>query len=93
MKPPREADRKREFIKALRESMRGATSKIPSARAQASATASIVRGGTELTFKGLDVVDQEFDNRFDLEPPDQGLCAGNGTSFSMMKSCAMARRA
>jgi hypothetical protein len=35
-------------------------------------------GGTAVTFNGLDIVDQEFDNRFDLEPPDQGVCAGSG---------------
>jgi hypothetical protein len=35
----------------------------------------------DLTFKGLDFHDQRFangGNQFSVEPPDQGLCAGNG---------------
>ena len=47
-------------------------------RARATTNASVVNGQTAVTFNGLDIVDQEFDNRFDLEPPDQGVCAGNG---------------
>ena len=78
MKPPREADRERDLIKAMRGSMRAATPNTNLERAQASANANVINGGTAVTFNGLDIVDQEFDNRFDLEPPDQGICAGNG---------------
>jgi hypothetical protein len=78
MKPPREADRKRDLIKAMRQSMHAAAPSATLERAQASTNASVLNGGTAVTFNGLDIVDNEFDNRFDLEPPDQGLCAGNG---------------
>jgi hypothetical protein len=78
MKPPREADRKRDLMKAMRDSMHAPAPNVALERAQASKTASILSGGTEVTFNGLNIQDQEFDNRFDLEPPDQGLCAGNG---------------
>jgi hypothetical protein len=78
MKPPREADRKRDLMKAMRDSMHAPPPNVALERAQASKTASILSGGTEVTFNGLNIQDQEFDNRFDLEPPDQGLCAGNG---------------
>jgi hypothetical protein len=78
MKPPREADRERDLIKTMRESMHAAAPSTNLQRAQASANASVVSGGTAVTFNGLDIVDNEFDNRFDIEPPDQGLCAGNG---------------
>ena len=78
MKPPREADRERDLVKAMRRSMRGAAPNTILERAQASANANVINGGTAVTFNGLDIVDQEFDNRFDLEPPDQGVCAGNG---------------
>jgi hypothetical protein len=78
MKPPREADRKRDLIKAMRESLRAAAPNINLERARTSMNANVVNGGTAVTFNGLDIVDQEFDNRFDLEPPDQGVCAGNG---------------
>jgi hypothetical protein len=40
---------------------------------------SIMESGTSLTFNGLDSVDSANVNPiFDIEPPDQGLCAGNG---------------
>jgi hypothetical protein len=78
MKPPREADRERDLVKAMRRSMRSAAPNTILERAQASANANVINGGTAVTFNGLDIVDQEFDNRFDLEPPDQGVCAGNG---------------
>jgi hypothetical protein len=78
MKPPREADRKRDLIKAMRESVHAASPNIILERARTSMNANVVNGGTALTFNGLNAEDQEFDNRFDLEPPDQGLCAGNG---------------
>jgi hypothetical protein len=78
MKPPREADRERDLVKAMRRSMRSAAPNTNLERAQASANANVISGGTAVTFNGLDIVDQEFDNRFDLEPPDQGVCAGNG---------------
>jgi hypothetical protein len=40
---------------------------------------SILESGTNLTFNGLDSVDSANVNPiFDIEPPDQGLCAGNG---------------
>jgi hypothetical protein len=53
---------------------------LPAARA---ASASIVPGsGVDSTFKGLNHFDQRFGsaggNQFSLEPPDQGLCVGNG---------------
>ena len=78
MKPPREADRERDLVKAMRRSMRSAAPNTNLERAQASANANVINGGTAVTFNGVDIVDQEFDNRFDLEPPDQGVCAGNG---------------
>jgi len=78
MKPPREADRRRDLIKMMRGRMPAAAQSFVLERPQASKTSSVVNGGTEVTFNGLNILDQEFDNRFDLEPPDQGLCAGNG---------------
>jgi hypothetical protein len=40
---------------------------------------SFVDGGTLLTYNGLDSVDSLNVNPiFDIEPPDQGLCVGNG---------------
>ena len=78
MKPPREAELKRDRIKAMRESMHAAAPNLNLGWAVASTNASVVSGGTAITFNGLDIVDQEFVNRFDLEPPDQGICAGSG---------------
>jgi hypothetical protein len=78
MKPPREVDRKRDLIKAMRDRVHPASPNTNLERARASLNANVVNGGTAVTFNGLDAVDQEFDNRFDLEPPDQGVCAGNG---------------
>ncbi|MFY9529772.1 MAG: hypothetical protein WAR24_12760, partial [Candidatus Acidiferrales bacterium] len=78
MKPPRQADHEPDLIKAMRGSMHAAAPNINLEMPKAETNASVVNGGTALTFNGLDIVDQEFDNRFDLEPPDQGLCVGNG---------------
>src|ERR1700730_2835216 len=63
MKPPREADRGRDLIKVLRNSMHGAAPNTNLERARATMNASVVNGGTAVTFNGLDIVDQEFDNR------------------------------
>src|SRR5215470_18044811 len=46
MKPPREADRKRDLIKAMRESMHAAAPNINLGRALASTNAGVVSGGT-----------------------------------------------
>jgi hypothetical protein len=78
IKRPRQADREPDLIKAMRSSMHAGAPNINLGHALASENANVINGGTAVTFKGLDIVDQEFENRFDLEPPDQGLCAGNG---------------
>src|SRR6202162_769382 len=73
MKAPQQADRQTDLIRAMRGSMHaaapGANLEVP----MANTSAGVVQGGTAVTFNGLDVVDQEFVNRIDLEPPDQGI--------------------
>jgi hypothetical protein len=78
MKPPRQADREPDLIRAMRLSMHAAAPDTRLEVPTAQTSAGVVNGGTAVTFNGLDIVDQEFDNRQDLEPPDQGICAGNG---------------
>jgi hypothetical protein len=56
---------------------------VPSSRVPRPATVGVSQPGSELgsNFAGLDHFDQrtaDSGNQFSLEPPDQGLCAGNG---------------
>jgi hypothetical protein len=62
---------------------RSANRSAPSAAVLAATDATPISGtsGVDLTFKGLNHRDQRTangGNQFSLEPPDQGLCVGNG---------------
>jgi hypothetical protein len=51
------------------------------------ASSSVVTGGTALSFDGLKFRDQRLangGNQFSVEPPDQGLCVGNGFVVEMV---------
>src|ERR1019366_312201 len=52
--------------------------------AKSSTNASIGFGGSAFTVNGLDNGDNRNVNGGDLEPPDQGLCAGAGQLFEVI---------
>ncbi len=55
----------------------------PAALTASALSTPTVRGGTLQTFDGIDAVQSRSVNPFSVEPPDQGLCVGNGVEMEV----------
>jgi hypothetical protein len=75
---PRLADREPDLIKIMRGSTHLSAPLTRLETPTALNNATVGSGGSALTFNGLDNVDSGNVNGFDVTPPDQGMCAGNG---------------
>jgi hypothetical protein len=72
------ADREIDPQAAIKRGAGVATGTAAAARTASAPSIPTVNGGTLLTFDGTDAVQSRSVNPFNVEPPDQGLCVGNG---------------
>ncbi|MGH9776551.1 MAG: hypothetical protein ACRD50_16590 [Candidatus Acidiferrales bacterium] len=81
---PQVADREPELIRLMHGSAQAPAVNTYVEIPRTFSNARVVSGGTALTFNGIDAVDSATQNGFDVVPPDQGLCAGNGQILELV---------